>query len=426
MKLFKTLTSQSVLNIALIFLVFMVSRVWVLQHPPASYSDVKQDYERYANMWRYGLTPYREHLFEYPPAAVPILSIPLDVDQAGIGYYYLDYRIEIFLFEIVLFGFLLATIIKLPVKKREKVVSIAFYILAGMIAKDYWYEGLDLIFFGTFSILLCWVYLADQAKLGLRIVTWALFWLTVALKIVTAPLLLPLFLLRKLELKKELLAIVIGGVLVWGIPVMLYRSSLQVFMVAISRRPMKYGAFGSYVVEVVNNFTHTEVRVQEPPDFQMSGPVATAVTNVMKVVYPVAIAGVLFAAWYTLRKNPKLTDDKFSTYTFLLQTTLLYVFVTFLTSKTFSSPFHIWYVPLLALYPFKSRKTQLASFALAFFMLGLDTTPYLAVPKVGFVGPITLTNVRDGMRFVPMVAFVIMILRWMRTIPVVVITKRKR
>src|SRR6185369_13200574 len=133
---------RSFLIISLIFLVFVISRIWVLQHPPLYYSDVKHDYERYANIWRYSLMPYRQHLFEYPPAAVPLISIPLDIDQAGIGVYYLNYRVEIFLFECVLFGFLLAVISRLPTKSIVKISAVTFYILAGIVAKDFWYEGL--------------------------------------------------------------------------------------------------------------------------------------------------------------------------------------------------------------------------------------------------------------------------------------------
>jgi len=68
MKLFK-----KNLLIILIFLGFFLGRFYVLNNPPPYYSDVNHDYQRYANMWHYGLTPYLKHFYEYPPATLPIL-----------------------------------------------------------------------------------------------------------------------------------------------------------------------------------------------------------------------------------------------------------------------------------------------------------------------------------------------------------------
>ena len=48
-------------SLLLIIALFIASRVYVFLNPPLYYSDVTADYERYANIWRYGLTPYLEH-----------------------------------------------------------------------------------------------------------------------------------------------------------------------------------------------------------------------------------------------------------------------------------------------------------------------------------------------------------------------------
>ncbi|MBI5151225.1 MAG: hypothetical protein HZA34_01495 [Candidatus Pacebacteria bacterium] len=391
-----------------LFIVFLIFRLWVLQHPPQYYSDVKQDYERYANQWRYGLTPYRKILFEYPPAVIPLISLPLEIDQRGIGKYYQNYRIEIFIFELLLFSLVLHTVFRLPCSTKLQWSAILFYILAGVVAKDYWYEGIDLIFFGLFSLSMMWAYLKRQNILLNRVVTWALFWLSVAIKIMTAPLAIPLLMTKKLSLRREILACFLGGVLVWGLPLVLYRSSLSVFVVFHANRPMKYGAFGTYLVEVINDVTKTESRLQQGPDFPMVGPVAKKVTQGMNVIFPWAILGVLL---YGYKKLSRKNMTNIETFTIFLRTSLLYLFALFLTGKTFSSPFHIWYIPLLTLYPFRSFQRQFVIFALAMLMLGLDTTPYLAVPKDVFLGMFPLTRFRDALRFIPMVFCIVFFIR---------------
>lgn len=220
----------------------------------------------------------------------------------------------------------------------------------------------------------------------------------------TAPLIIPLLLMKKLPWKKELLVCAMGAILVWGVPAVLYRSSLSVFLVFHANRPMKYGAFGSYIVEVANSFTHTEHRLQEAPDFPMVGPVANVTTRIFKIIFPIAILGVLYYAYVSIHEEKSKKKKSAAEFEMLLRVSLMYIFAIFLTGKTFSSPFHIWYVPLLTLYPFRSTKTQIFAYLLALLMLGLDTTPFLTAPK-------QLQFFRDALRFIPMGILFVMFAR---------------
>ncbi|MEK7458294.1 MAG: hypothetical protein AAB612_02310, partial [Patescibacteria group bacterium] len=306
-------------RIVILFAIFLISRIWILQHPPAKFSDVKEDYERYANQWRYGLTPYREIMFEYPPAVIPLIALPLELDQRGIGKYYLNYRVQTFAFEILLFSAMVFCVLYIQKEANPKHAGLQdwrswipfiFYIGAGVLAKDYWYEGIDLVFLGSFTLGLMFVLVKHQTFVK-RVFLWTFFWLSVAIKIMTAPLAFPIYLTKTLPWKKELLACILGGVLVWGLPVVLYRSSLSVFVVFHANRPMKYGAFGTYLVETINEYTHSEHRLMKGPDFPMVGHVATKVTAVSKVALPIGITLVLAYAALSSKalkkaKNPQV------------------------------------------------------------------------------------------------------------------------
>ncbi len=407
-------------RMALLFVIFLISRIWVLQHPPANYSDVTHDYERYANQWRYGLTPYRQIMFEYPPAVIPLIALPLELDQRGIGKYYLNYRIQMFTFEIILFTAMVFCVLRVRKETESKHlglqdwrswIPLIFYIGAGILAKDYWYEGIDLIFFGSFTLGLMFVLAKHQTFLK-RVFLWTLFWLSVAIKIMTLPLAFPIYLTKTLPWKKELLACVLGGVLVWGVPIVLYRSSLSVFITFHANRPMKYGAFGSYIVEAINDYTRSEYRLMEAPDFPMIGPVAKNVTAVSKTALPLAVILILGYAWSSAQSLKKAKNPRLARFEYLTRISLLYIFTLFLVGKTFSSPFHIWYLPLMVVYPFSSFSQQLLSYSAVLLMLGLDTTPFIQVPKdiIAFAN-IPWTRVRDGLRFIPMF-FVLWLLTW--------------
>lgn len=394
-------------------MVFAVSRFYVLANPPfgpkmingeevvTGFSDVKHFYERYANMWHYGLTPYREHLFEYPPAAIPLMYVPLLVDQMSIGHYYQNFRVQIFLLEIILFAGILYTISYLPISTLQKRLAILFYIGAGVLAKDFWYDGLDLVFIGSLALALIWRLWHKHRRFWHAVVFWALFWLSVAIKLLTLPLLVPFLFIGIKKWRRELAACFSGGLLVSIVPVVLYRSSLSVILFFHGVRPLKYEAFGTFIIRLFNDFTHTEVQSDIAPHFPMVGPISSIIEQVVTITFPIAILIVL--GWSIKRLLTwinKKSLDRLITYQLMMQVTLVYLFALLLSSKILSRPFHIWYVPMIALYPFKTWRRQLLFIMGALLMLALDTSPYLAFPKA--IAGVPMERFRDALRFIPM------------------------
>src|SRR3990167_2425507 len=99
---------------------FFISRIYILLNPPPNYSDVFHDYRRYAEMWASGITPYFTHLYEYPPATLPILYLPEYLNRLNVGHYYQNYRLQIFLFDIIISYLIFRTILKLNTKPISK------------------------------------------------------------------------------------------------------------------------------------------------------------------------------------------------------------------------------------------------------------------------------------------------------------------
>jgi len=400
-------------------LLFLASRAFILLFPPPYYSDVSHDYERYANMWWYGLPPYLKHYYEYPPATIPLLIVPLLLDLHGIGRYYLNYRLQIFLIDALLFAFILKALKRLKFKKRSKNLSILFYIAAPVIAKNFFYEGLDLTFAGILTIGIISILLYSQKKLIRRILFWLLFWLSTSIKFMSLPLVAPFFYLKKLSFKKELLSFLLAFLIIWGAPLAIFRSSLSVSFVFHLKRPLKYASFPSFLVETANYFTQTEVRIEEAPDFQLVGPVSKFITQTVAIVFPLSI---LFISLYfivaILKNSPKdsfktllkrvlflekIKLDHLDPFVFSLKVCLIFIFTLFSTGKIFSQPFHIWYIPLIALFPFKSIKKKLTFMGLATWLLIKDTTPWVVLNgNKFFIKPIKVNFISSLMRFIPM------------------------
>ncbi len=383
---------------ATIITLFVISRLIILFNPPLHYSDVKQDYERYANTWWYGLPPYLQHLYEYPPATIPLLVIPLLLDQLGIGKYYFNYRSMIFLFDIALFFIIYKVVRQSQIKAKLMQFSLGFYILAGLVAKDFYYDGLDLIFAGIYTIGLCSLVLLDQKKMLSRIIFWALFWWSVAIKFMTLPLTPLLFIAQRNSTKKEIIAVILGFLLVWAAPIAIYRSSLSVSVVFHAQRAIKYSSVPGYFVDIINSFTKTENRVTKPPDFQLEGPVSKSMDKIISYIFPLSIILVIIFGLVKLFKVSLLWEI----FSFEIGLTLIYFSTIFLTAKTFSQPFPIWLIPLVAVYPVSKLKLKTKYMAIILFLLLLLTFPMPGFIKnnasLVLIKPITLEHVIQTIR----------------------------
>lgn len=219
----------------------------------------------------------------------------------------------------------------------------------------------------------------------------------------TAPLALPLFWMQRKQWKREVLAGTLGFLLVWGVPIALYRSSLSVMVLFHTVRPLKYGAFGTWVVWAINDFTHTETQTNILPHLPIVGPVAQTTEKILGILFPLSI--LLSIGWGTwqiqrMKRSSPEQDMQVS-----IMITLLYFMAIFLTNKVFSSPFHIWYIPLIVMMPLISLRDQFLFMLGAGWMFVLDTTTWIRVPTIKVFHTIPLVRIRDLTRFIPMFGF---------------------
>jgi hypothetical protein len=402
----------------LTFTFFIISRVYILLNPPPFYSDVSHDYARYAKIWFGGLTPYLKHFYEYPPFTLPLLYIPLLIEKLGLGFYYLNFRLMTFFLEIFIFFNFYKIITQLKIANLSKVISLVFYLSAAVIAKDFYYEGIDLVFISLLVIAIA-NFLSPSKSFFNRFWFWLFFWFSTAIKFMSAPLLVIYFYLTRLDLKSELKAIGLAFLVIWGIPLAIFRSSLAVMFVFHGRRGLKYASFPSFVVETINYWKNTEVRLNLAPDFQLIGPISSITEKIVSIAFPLSIILVLIYAFILIFRPKlkslgqtfrqiffvkKLSLKHLDPYSFSLKFALIYILTIFLTGKVFSQPFHIWLIPLIALYPFKSIKKQLTFMGLVLWLLVIDTTPWLNFLNEGtmVIEPLPMKFFIYLARFLPM------------------------
>jgi hypothetical protein len=406
-----------------IWLLFVLSRIVILAFPPFEYSDVTFYYERYANAWEYGLPPYTHYLFEYPPAAVPILWIPLKLDLMGIGQYYINYRVLTFFFaDLSLFAGIFWLCGRLSWLKARKWSILLWYILTSHIAKNFWYEGVDLSFTAAVMFSYVALFFFPKQTWWQRVISWSFLWLSAAIKFLTFPLIWPWFLFNRREWKRDIAVGILSFLIIWAVPIAIFRSSLSVSFVYNWQRGIKYSSFPAHVIQWANVFTQSEVQKQKEPDFEYMGPVSDVVTKTVKVIFPISLALVmLYITWVYFRaQNKKLNLKNAITTVFkpegipvesqlryLLAAHGLYLFTLFITAKIFSQPFHMWYLPLVAMYPWRSWKTAKIAMFFSTLLILMDITTLLSFPENWYILPnLKVRLVRDLFRFLPMVWFI--------------------
>lgn len=347
---------------------FALSRIYIFLNPP----PYVRYFEEYANIWYYGWPPYLKHWYEYPPATIPFVLGPLLLDLAGIGKYALNFRLMSLFFDVVLFGLILRVMSKLKYSDLTRLANALFYILLTLKAKDFMYENLDLLFGMTLFVPAVAPLLLGK---GRSVVQWLMYWLGTGLKLVNAPLAALYFFNSKEKLMKRLVIPLVTCIVIWAVPLAIFRSSLSVILVYHKDRQLQVESFPSLVVRGVNLITKSEeIYFSQYKSFDLRGPVSDIVLPISTIAM-IGFMGLLVL--YIWRHRQQAANPAF-----MMKVTLLFVFGYFLTNKVFSTPYHLWYLPLLVVFPYKNWRQRGFFYAVTAIFLGVATT---RIPSVEVV-----------------------------------------
>jgi hypothetical protein len=344
---------------------FFLSRLIIFFFPPAYVSY----FEQYANQWHYGLSPYFEQWFEYPPLAIPFVWGPLLLDLAGVGVYRVNFRFILMLADIAVFATIFMVIKKNTFDTLTKFLCLLFYIVLTLKAKDFIYENFDQVFSLCMLLPAVMPLWSLPRKDG---VSWLSYWLAVGIKLVNAPLAFLYWFASDVPLKWRWLAPAVTFALTLAGPIAYFRSALMVVYVYHRGRTLQIESIPSLIVRGIDLFTHTEhIYLSFYKSFDLEGPLSNVMLPLSMVVL---IGGGLWWAWSVFAHRHQARHPYF-----LLKYTLFFIFVFLMANKVFSTNYHLWYVPLLAIYPFRTQSERLKIFALAALFLGVATSP---IPKL--------------------------------------------
>lgn len=355
------------LFVSIILVLFFLSRLYIWTNRPLAFSEIIYSYMPYAHLWASGTKPYLQQWYEYPPATIPLFYIPHVVDMSTrftqFHLNYLEsYRLELLLIDVSIFGILLAALFKLQKKKVFIFVAACYYMLVTARAHDFLYDTMDLAFIAAVTFGVLAPVLFDKWK-G-KLFSWVGFFLGVALKYVNAPMAAIYFFIERKKLKQTLLLSFLGFLLVWAVPFFLYRSSILVSLVYQNIRGLQIDSAAAIVVRTANVFTKSEHVIEVYKNYEIAGPITNSALQVMKYFFPLSVAVFLLGSLYYLYKHSEQNK-----HWQMIHFTLGYIFLFCLTGKVLSTPFLIWQIPLLAVYPFKSLRTQLGFYFLSGLMI---------------------------------------------------------
>lgn len=359
------------------WLSFIISRYMIWLFPP-EFTEIMYSYYNYARIWSEGYIPYLKHLFEYPPANIILFYIPWIIDKATIFTYPAVYRFILFLIDLLIFILIIKTLKKLKLKKDIVLTSLIYYILVITKAKDFVYDSMDLVFISNLFLSFVLLKLKKESW-QTQFFSWFFFWLSTALKYITFPLALPYLLLRKNKnFKKEVFISFLSFLVVWGLPLIIFRTSLSVSFVYHFKRGFQVESVPANIIRLINSWTQTETYVEVFKNYDITGPVTQKLTPFLSLMFPLTMIGFLL---YSLKKSLVLSKNLKDEYKEKLRLALIFIFLFLLSSKVFSTPFHLWIPPLLTIYPFKSTKRRILTFLISFFMIAISMTP---IPNLKF------------------------------------------
>ncbi len=364
----------------LIFAIFIYSRFLTWQWKPLNFSEIIYSYMPYAHLWASGTRPYLDQWYEYPPGTIPIFYLPHLYDFGSLHQrWHLDYgqfyRLEMLVFDTGSFLLVWLTLNKLKVKKSLIWFSLGYYMLATLKAHDFIYDTMDISF--AFFILASCVLPILLAKWPGQLGGWISYFVAVSLKLLNAPLGLLYWLMDKKQLKKSLIWAIVAGILVWGIPLVMYRSSLRVLLVYQNIRGLQIDSAGAIVARIIDQYSHSEKVIEVYKNYEFSGPVSTNILHVLNILLLVSIGLYLLYFAYQIWRAPKVQPAM------RIVVSLGLIFLLMLVSKVLSRPFMLWHIPLLAVFPFKSIKEQILVLITSFIAVAATLS---AIPNTLILG----------------------------------------
>lgn len=404
-----------------IIALYVLTRAYIWINRPEEFTEIIYSYMPYAHLWASGVKPYLEQWYEYPPVTIPLFYIPHLIDRAtqGLSFHfdYLEaYRGLLLLIDTALFALVWRSLVRFDVKSNIKWIALIYYCLITAKANHFLYDTMDWTFAAALALsaaptLITWTP-RSLSKKSAQLVsaffsgmqTWLGYWLAVGLKLLNGPLGLPLALLQRKNWKSQWFSLLVAGGLVWGLPVLLYRSSLQVMLVFHQFRGLQVDSFPAIVVRVINSFTHSESVIEIYKNYEMTGPLTDTTLDILSVIFPLAL--VIFVLW-TAYQAWRLAPETKKHDAFRVSITLGFVLLLMLVSKVLSRPFVLWHVPLVAMLPFTHWRDQ-ARFLIPSVIAVAITLTGIPDIQVGVFRTATLVGV------VRSLAFLWLFIEWLR------------
>jgi len=326
----------------------------------------------YAHLWASGQRPYLDQWYEYPPATIPLFYIPHIIDRGTLNYpaihldYLQSYRGLLLLVDIALFTLIWKTLRKQKVKNAVFYGALLYYIAATAKAHHFMYDSMDLTFIAAVTFGIAAPILFSGLKKSIFF-SWFGYALAVALKYINAPLGLIYALSDRKNLKKHVIFGSLAILSIWIVPLLMYRSSLSVSFVYHNIRGLQIDTAGAVIARTIDIFTKSETVINIYKNFEMSGPISTQILLILNILFPLSIAVFLLYSCIVLLRSP-VKDSK----TLCMQFTLSYILLFMLVGKVQSTPFLLWHIPLIAIYPFSSLKNQLLFTVPSLIILGVS------------------------------------------------------
>jgi len=357
-----------------LILLFFITRLYIWIDKPTDFTEITYSYMPYAHLWASGVRPYLDQWYEYPPATIPIFYIPHIIDMMTLGsQFHIDYgnayRGSMLLFDVGIFFMLWKWLSKTRVKSSVVAAAVIYYSLITAKAHHFIYDTMDISF--AFALLLSVVapVIFTQKKAIGQYMSWLGYWLAVALKYINGPLGLVQF---ALTARKNLITTVVimglAAVSIWAIPLLLYRSSIQVSLVYHQIRGLQIDSTAAMIPRTVTLFTDEESVVEVYKNYEIDGPTSAAVLKSLDVLFPLSIVVYIgWATWLVWRQKKSATIAEQQQ--LLLWLTLGYILVFMLFGKVLSRPFLLWHIPLIAALPYTNLKQALSFMITSFIMI---------------------------------------------------------